>query len=229
MLFSVIVCALGLMMLSHAKAQGKQKSTATNSASTTWRVIINVQDLAPSKPRYTPLYDVVCSQDNIHFNACTGSPDAENLKIQKGDTVQWIVKSNLDTHATMSYDLLVYSQEPILDDEYGEPTWRFGMKGDGTTPTAGGTSDRHAGRGVQHEYCIAVYDHTNGRLYADDPKMLIASETGLNGLVKAQDAFREQAQSLVNSPDAKLKKEVKEDLEDFLKAVQKIEERLDMR
>jgi hypothetical protein len=155
--------ASGLLIPSCAKAQ------------TTWTVAVDVSSMN-KKPVYhvgPPAYNGTPSckytlADQIH-------PEA--LKVCQGDTVQWVATTNSAT-----YDLYVYQEDADVLSSAGTSVSLVHVTP--ANPKDGAVISAHAAPGP-HEYYVAVADQADpkGRLYVDDPKIIIGTGTKIDAEV----------------------------------------------
>src|ERR1700735_2022645 len=155
-----------VMMAMGLAAFGGLFLTSTRAQRTTWTVTITVSG-GTEKPVYGFLSNPPGASHCLGTNP-KPTPSPENLYICAGDEVLWTPKSD----GTKS-EMAVYHKDLLLNKNGKKERWFHA-----TEPNSnGGTPDLNEPKGVEHEYCVAVFDPSNGHLYIHDPKIIIGTGT----------------------------------------------------
>jgi hypothetical protein len=159
--YAIAVLAFAVLFIPNAKAQ------------MTWTVMVDVSSLN-QKPVYTVAPPTGSSSCN--YSAPT---HPETLYVCGGDIVLFKATTRVPMGASVTYDLYVYPERTILiDSSTGNPLTVVHATASDNMGKGGKVSTDAKLLGT-YEYHVAVVDENNGRLFVDDPKIVIGTGTSI--------------------------------------------------
>jgi hypothetical protein len=149
-------------------------------AQTTWTVTVDVSSLNKK-----PVYKVGLTASGANPCPYTAQDQShpEALKVCPGDKVLWTATTSSGT-----YDMYVYLEDAKLISTGGLVH---------VTPASsvGGTVSSLKPAG-SYEYYVAIVDQTSGRLFIDDPKIVIGTGTNMDSLINIEQKAEALSKSL---------------------------------
>jgi hypothetical protein len=139
---------------------------------------------APTPVKYLVTIDV--RSGSISYSV-SPTIDPHIMKVNVNDEITWQVKS-AGSHPKHHAAVLFIATTPFLDTN-GQPatTFQWSDSDDANIGVGGGKTQTKG----THEYCVAVFDKAKGKLYLDDPKIIVGGTVDAKGqIVEAESELR---------------------------------------
>jgi hypothetical protein len=167
-------------------------------AQTTWTITV----VATGNHQKPVRYDV--SRVDTGVPCVYSNNDAKKLKVCLKDTIRWAAETDAGTDGTKKNELFVFHEDPILIDTTNATVQTLHAS---YGKTADGHVDPHAPQG-DHEYYVAIYDKSNTRWYAEDPKIIIGGTLAIDLVLDIQKDCKQLSPLLEKADDlTKLQKD----------------------